>query len=279
LIEIEPPAFAVSDVLTKIPGGPRIAIAAGKEDRLVAAEAEYIAAAPARNLHLMKAEDPALSEDEGNAVIYAYTKAATKRDGREARALLNVLEASTDDKCPLCLRTPVEELDHYLPKSPFARVALTPANLYPVCSKCNRKMSNTFVTDQTELPLHPYFDRIGGLSWLTAELTETGLGTLQFRVNRLDDWDDVTFARVTNHFESRGLGTLWGSSASNFFVGNRKYFRGIYQLAAGADKLKQTLLSLADSYDEEAYEPWRAVALRIWAESDWFCSGGWDVAA
>ncbi|GAA0417306.1 HNH endonuclease [Leifsonia naganoensis] len=243
---------------------------------LEASEAEFLSLAPVARLHELVPGDPTLTEDDEKAIRYAYKKAASKRDGGEARALLNLIEASTDDRCALCLQTPVEELDHYLPKSPFARLAMTPSNLVPVCHRCNHDMQDEYSTNQEELPLHPYFDRIGGTSWVAADLTEEGEGSLQYRVERLADWDDLTDARVRNHFKSRSLASIWGSSASNLFIGHRGFFRSTYRLA-GPDHLRATLVGLADSYDEAEYEPWRAVALRTWAASDWFCSGGWDI--
>ncbi len=75
--------------------------------------------------------------------------------------------------CPLCAHRIVSTLDHYLAKSLHPIYAVTPLNLIPACSDCNKsKLAWQPVTaeDQT---LHPYFDEIDDDVWLKASVVET----------------------------------------------------------------------------------------------------------
>ncbi len=52
-------------------------------------------------------------------------------------------------------------LDHYLPKTEFPELSVCLVNLTPMCSKCQGKKSDDYLTDAGHKAfLHPYYDRV-----------------------------------------------------------------------------------------------------------------------
>ena len=61
-------------------------------------------------------------------------------------------------ECPICNSGELSTLDHYLPKSEVPTLAVTPSNLVPMCSDCNRIKKNRMETLPIKIPFHLYFD-------------------------------------------------------------------------------------------------------------------------
>ena len=63
--------------------------------------------------------------------------------GSPGRTIYDAIKlASPNGLCPLCGQRVVATLDHYLPKSRYAALAVNPANLIPACSDCNKAKSD-----------------------------------------------------------------------------------------------------------------------------------------
>ena len=64
--------------------------------------------------------------------------------------------------CPSCGEDGAPgTLDHYLPKTEYPELSVCLVNLTPMCSKCQGKKSDDYLTEDNEKAfLHPYFDQI-----------------------------------------------------------------------------------------------------------------------
>ncbi|MEZ9821184.1 HNH endonuclease [Shewanella sp. 10N.286.45.A1] len=64
--------------------------------------------------------------------------------------------------CPSCGEDGAPgTLDHYLPKTEFPELSVCLVNLTPMCSKCQGKKSDDYLTvDNEKAFLHPYYDQI-----------------------------------------------------------------------------------------------------------------------
>ena len=60
--------------------------------------------------------------------------------------------------CPFCGERAVASLDHYLAKSLHPDLSLTPLNLVPACSDCNKGKGDSHPSCAEEQVFHPYFD-------------------------------------------------------------------------------------------------------------------------
>ena len=135
--------------------------------------------------------------------------------GSPGRAIYDAIKVgSPNGLCPLCGQRVVATLDHYLPKSRYAALAVNPANLIPACSDCNKAKSNA--VDDT---LHPYYDNIENELWLRAELKEIRPASVSFLVDPPASWTPVFADRVTRHFRVFGLNRLYAVHAAQNISG------------------------------------------------------------
>lgn len=77
----------------------------------------------------------------------------------------NIITKSHSGYCPICGATG-DTLDHVLPKNFFVQYTLTPINMVPMCSRCNRLKSDYYSNDPTKEIFHPYFDNYSKLPGL-----------------------------------------------------------------------------------------------------------------
>lgn len=64
--------------------------------------------------------------------------------------------------CPICGREEFKtNIDHVLPKSKYVQYSITPINLVPMCSDCNKEKG-----DDSKVSFHPYFEDYSNLNGL-----------------------------------------------------------------------------------------------------------------
>ena len=117
-------------------------------------------------------------------------------------------------KCPLCGYRIVSQLDHHLPKTKYPALAVTPINLIPACSDCNKIKTASKPSKTEEETLHPYFDDIENDPWLKAEVIVDNPVGIRFFVEKPFTWDDVKMKRVEHHFKLFKLGQLYSLYAA-----------------------------------------------------------------
>jgi len=144
-------------------------------------------------------------------------------------------ERGVDKKCVICSTRDANTLDHYLPKSRYAALAVTPANLIPTCSSCNSSKSNRKPESPDSMPIHPYFDEITNISWLGARYEKKIPIAFQFFVveNAITNAfgaDDAEKGRriagqIKNMFSIHKLGELYADKASSEMLYLGEYIR------------------------------------------------------
>lgn len=270
MIELPPPPFGVTTVISALAVGPNIARVITVRAALIEGEDAYLDAGATGTISLLDKRHADIVETEDEYIRYAYTQLRDKRS--RARALYNFIEASTPyRKCSLCGDGTVFSLDHHLPQDEFARFAIVPANLVPVCARCNTIKSNYATTVADRAPLHPYFDRLGAFDWVTGVVVEDPEAPIRFELVRPARWDDTLHARVQQHFLTHVLSEVWSTSASAQLASQRRNLRGL-----GEAEVSSELRKAAQGFLEGPF-PWVGVAMNAWADSAWFCGGGWDV--
>ena len=103
-------------------------------------------------------------------MIKVYTNRMAK-EGAPGRPVYNALKLAAR-RCPLCGHRDVSTLDHYLPKTAFPLLCVTPSNLVPACSDCNKVKSDALPATAADQTLHPYFDDADQDAWLKAEVVQ-----------------------------------------------------------------------------------------------------------
>jgi hypothetical protein len=201
--------------------------------------------------------------------VYDWRMAA---QGSPGRAIYDaIMVGSPNGICPLCGQGVVKTLDHYLPKSRYAALAVNPANLIPACSDCNKAKSNA-VADT----LHPYYDDIEHEPWLRAEHKETGAASVRFLVDPPTSWTPEFGGRVTRHFRVFGLNKLYISNSAQHISGMQLR---LSQRSAngGTEAVRAQLADEEESWRAFHLNSWQAALLNCLARSDWFCSGGFQL--
>jgi hypothetical protein len=202
-----------------------------------------------------------------------YTQRMAKI-GAPGRAIYDeIFSSSPQGRCPLCAQRPVATLDHHLPKAHYPALAVTPLNLVPSCADCNKAKLASIPQTAADVGLHPYYDEIDDEAWLAARVIETRPAAVRFRVVAPDAWDTILAARVRNHFRTLGLAALYASEAAEELVNIRHQLFEMHD-TAGMYDVREELRKRAESCALGRRNGWRAATYSAWAESDWFCDGG-----
>lgn len=175
----------------------------------------YRELAEMHDLHLLPPTE-CVGGMEAKDVIRIYTNQMARKDS-SGREIYDLIRSNARGICPICAHGYPETLDHYLPKTKFASLCVTPDNLIPSCSYCNKSKSNSHPEHRISQTFHPYFDDFEGVEWLTAEVCFTSPLTFQYGINSAVNLDPVSFNRVYKHFNDFELKTLYEiQSASEF---------------------------------------------------------------
>lgn len=242
------------------------------EDSLDAASDLYDQAATLGKLHRLTSKEavPAVSAAEMEKV---YTQRMARRGAPGRVVYDSILGAAPNGVCPLCQQRVASTLDHHLPKAWFPALVVAPLNLVPACSDCNKAKSDALPRSAGEVALHPYYDDIDSVSWLAAEVIESAPSAVIYRVGAPSHWDRVLARRVQRHFALLGLGQLYAAQAAEELL-NLRHQMGLVHKAAGEIGIRDELSARYLSCFEARRNGWRTAAYRAWAESDWFCRGG-----
>lgn len=240
---------------------------------IVAAEGTYIDHGEASTLYLIPGSvgiDGIVTTAEMERV-YKGTF-VTSRGTRELYGAL--LSAPTNDICPLCSQRTVSQLDHHLPQSAHPKLVVTPANLVPACSECNKaKLANQAGTPG-EQTFHPYFEDADDARWLFASVQESNPAALVFRPEPPAHWEAIKSQRIRWHFQTYKLGELYASHAA-VELNDIKF--GLQKLAERntPNALSAHLRLEAESRAAAHTNSWRRATYEALADSEWFCTGGY----
>lgn len=239
------------------------------------AEQEYETLGGSAQLYLVARSPTTIGVGVAGAVRWAYTNRLVPQS-KNARKYYEVMKELVGEfDCPTCLRREVDELDHYLPKSKFGHLALTPLNLVPICAKCNKKKRAFSPERVDEQLIHPYFDDLGEFDWLVANLDEVQGAPVTFTIEPPTRWEPALAKRVEFHFEKFDLARLYSKQVTRF-LGNLRVALTSRLDRGGPPAVRASLLDYERSWINGGNEPWNVAALRSWGQSEWFCNGGFD---
>jgi hypothetical protein len=176
--------------------------------------------------------------------------------------------ASPQGRCPLCGHRDVTTVDHYLPKSSYAALAVNPANLIPACSECNRVKSSSVLDT-----LHPYYDNVERERWLSASVLQENTPVVQFAVQPPESWPSGLEDRVHRHFVTFGIGPLYSMQAARLISGIQGRL-DLLLCQGGPAAVRDHLRQDEESWLRAGLNSWQAACYAALAASDWFCAGG-----
>ena len=202
-------------------------------------------------------------------LISLYDNKFSKK-GQLARKYYNkIILLAPNGRCPQCGQREVRTLDHYLPKSKYPLLAITPYNLIPCCSDCNKdKLDESFQSRETET-IHPYYDDFNDEVWLKAILVEQEPVSFEFFVHKPESWEELKYARAKNHFEVFALNNLYKPYAAELITGEGGWINRLFQ-NCGEEIAKQEILDRISDEHKLRKNTWKAAVYEAIYGSKWF---------
>ena len=188
VLELDLPAYAATELYLACVEGMRDTTAAlyqTGENGIQLAEEEFFDTAAKGEFSSVVVDRCPSSEVTALMMDQLYTRRLARRGTRARRYYDELRSATPNGVCPFCAHRQVATLDHYMPKSRFPDLAVTPANLVPACSDCNKAKLDQLPATNLEAVIHPFYDRLGGATWLGAEVIEAVPTGLRFSCPRM----------------------------------------------------------------------------------------------
>lgn len=203
-----------------------------------------------------------------------YTQKFTNKNHECRKYYDDILMLANHGMCPYCSQNLVSTIDHFLPRSKYLPLSVTPSNLVPCCSDCNKNKSDK-CGDRAENSLFsPYFDDINRSIWLKGILHHENSKDLIMTFIIDYNTIDVLFGkRLENYFETFKLYNLYSKYAS-IEVNKRSYqFREIFE-RGGIDELNEFFQNEINSMcfveEKENLNSWKSALLRTLKEDKWY---------
>jgi len=174
----------------------------------------------------------------------------------------DVIIGNARGRCPICGGGKLKNLDHFLPKSKYPLLCVTPINLIPTCRDCNMEKGATVSEDYYEIPFHPYLEIMND-EWIECDLSfytdKTFL--IKFKNGFDKSLNPNMWRKYEAHMRINGLDTTFNSRAEE----ELENVRGVYKkelLACGEMKLELSLIEMKDSAEEIDVNSWKAALYR-----------------
>lgn len=201
-----------------------------------------------------------------------YTDRMVKKDNNGRKYYDLLLLSAPKGKCPLCSQRQATTLDHYLPKSFYPLLSVTPINLVPSCKDCNTGKLTDYPTQCNEETLHPYYDDVEGFSWLKMKLIKRNPIIVEFCVNPPQGISNVLKERLEHHLLNFKLNDLYTSHAIEEFENIKQQLTKLYG-KGGTLLLKEHLQECFESRESILKNSWQTAFYKGLWEDEEFCNG------
>lgn len=224
-------------------------------------------------LHLIQRKEKVNNDITQEEMKKVYDDRMVKKSGPGRNYYQDLRYPVGEDKCPFCGQLPASTLDHYLAKSDYPSLAVTPSNLVPACKDCNFIKNSIYPTRSEEEPLHPYFDNITDNQWLFAIVLKTTPVTVKYYINPPGNSAKLLAERVVYHFELYNLGRLYSSEANGELSDLSFQMKQLLE-SSGPKAVQAHLHEIAESCFMNRKNSWKTALYQALSEDDWYCSYG-----
>lgn len=202
-----------------------------------------------------------------------YTDKLSKK-GQPARYIYDqILFTAPNEKCPYCNQRLADTLDHYIPKANFPIYSISPINLIPACTQCNKGKLNAIPANPHQQTLHPYYDNVEEKEWLECEILQLPEIIFNFKTKNIPDNTGILNQRILNHFDFYKLNALYKSHASSEFTSIKGQITRIFN-NKGAAELQDFLFEGYQSRKEADINSWQTAFYKALYENNEFVNGG-----
>lgn len=176
--------------------------------------------------------------------------------------------------CPFCGLGQVKTLEHYLPKSKYPLLSISPENLVPCCKDCNSGVK--IPLSEVDQTFHPYFEDqiIVNDQWLFASLVESERPfVVVYYTSPPQAWSQTMKDRAEKHFTAFCLNSRFSIESANELATLNYLLRDTYE-GAGATGVRDYLLNVFESLRLVHRNHWKTAMYETLANSSTYCDGG-----
>ncbi|MBQ6849529.1 MAG: HNH endonuclease [Oscillospiraceae bacterium] len=190
-------------------------------------------------------------------IINVYNEKFVKGPGR--KYYNEIKKQAIRNICPICGIRQVKTLDHYLPKSQFPTLSVTPNNLIPACLECNVDKKDDVSLDSKNVPVHLYFDNIPDDKFLHVTVMDN-LEILYY-ISCPNVEDEGLKARLEKHLDFYKLHELYSSHAASE-IADKIHMWKIALEEFGEDILRLSIDSECRSAEMNDINSWKSALYR-----------------
>lgn len=190
-------------------------------------------------------------------IINVYNEKFVKGPGR--KYYKEIKKQAVRNICPICGIRQVKTLDHYLPKSQFPTLSVTPNNLIPACLECNVDKKDDVSLDSKNVPVHLYFDNIPDDKFLHVTVMDN-LEILYY-ISCPNVEDEGLKARLEKHLDFYKLHELYSSHAASE-IADKIHMWKIALEEFGEDILRLSIDSECRSAEMNDINSWKSALYR-----------------
>lgn len=190
-------------------------------------------------------------------IINVYNEKFVKGPGR--KYYNEIKKQAVRNICPICGIRQVKTLDHYLPKSQFPTLSVTPNNLIPACLECNVDKKDDVSLDSKNVPVHLYFDNIPDDKFLHVTVMDN-LEILYY-ISCPNVEDEGLKARLEKHLDFYKLHELYSSHAASEIADKLHMWKTALE-EFGEDILRLSIDSECRSAEMNDINSWKSALYR-----------------
>ena len=198
------------------------------------------------------------SIDSGD-IVSVYKEKFAKMNSPGRKYYNAIMEQAERNICPICGIRIVKTLDHYLPKSKFPTLSVTPSNLIPSCRDCNTDKLTLASLDSKNTPVHLYFDDIPDEPWLQVEVGDNL--EIFYYISCPDTWDIGIRSRLEKHLDFYQLHELYSIHAADEIANNIHLWKKTI-IQGDMDKLKLSIKEICQSAEYNDLNSWKSALYR-----------------
>lgn len=259
------------DCINNIRSYERKARLENSKDEVISKSSEYDLLAQNEKLCLIPEHVNVQGGVNKDDMVFVYENKFSKK-GQIARKYYDEIMLSAPyGRCPLCGQRQVKTLDHYLPKSKFPTYSITPFNLIPACSDCNKDKTDDIASCRGEETIHPYYDDFNDEVWIKAKLVDEIPVSFEFYTEKPKRWDETKYCRAKTHFKKFSLNKLYKPYASEMFIGAFSRLKRLYDRTDEQETKNEVKECIKDE-QKHGLNSWQSVMYSSIYESDWFWS-------
>lgn len=202
-----------------------------------------------------------IEEGDDKKIKKVYTQKFVPKDS-VGRKYYDAIMANAKGCCPICGGGKLKNLDHYLPKSKYPLLCVTPANLVPSCRDCNIDKSDITDTDYYSIPFNPYFDHMDE-KLLECEIEFKSDNTFEIVfLNGVDrESQPNLWKKFETHLKAHDLNATFTSNAIVEINTSKLRYQRLYR-TCGVETVREDLIEQKNSSEDYDINSWKAALYR-----------------